>query len=377
MKIKTSVPKLTICLLALGILILPHSVVKASQDQTTTDKASRSFIPVVLHKGEFYPVVGVKKKKPLINVKGELMTPSKKSSVFFFSQKPAKKSTLMTGRHISSIDTGVGSGIEGGNFSKSTGGGPAGATSTATSSQGGGGGAGAGADPFGVTNPSAVGAQSQGTGGNQINRDQNQESADNDQTQLWENLTSTDGPLNNAYGVFIFYSDKGIAELKWRDVKDSPEGKTRPMRIPYPSSKTLRNHVKPRYMFLTFQDGEELVPSNQPDRHQFLSWNETRAMLQLSRSHKEANLQQTVDPTLIFRPDFTLSESAYAHLQDKEISANITVNALGLVSEAYLDSDIESSTANEVLSCIRLWKFLPAIKEGKQVAEEVIIPLQF
>ncbi len=367
MKIKTSIPKLTICLLALGIFILPHSVVKASQGQ-----AARAFVPVVLHKGEFYTVVGVKKKKPLINVNGELIKVSKKSSVFFFSQKAAKNPTLLTGRHISSIDTGVGSGIEGGNFSKSSGGGTGGASSTAPSSMG----PSLGGEGNNTGPPTGAGAQSS-VSGNQINRDQNRESTDNDQTQLWENLTSTDGPLKNAYGVFIFYSDIGIAELKWRQVKDSPEGKTRPMRIPYPSSKTLREHVHPRYMFLTFQDGEELVPSNQPDRNQFLSWNETRAMLQLSKSHKEANLQQTVAPTLIFRPDFTLSESAYAHLQDKEISANITVNALGLVSDAYLDSDIESSTANEVLSCVRLWKFLPAINEGVQVAEEVIIPLQF
>jgi hypothetical protein len=366
MKIKTHHPILTICFLALGILILPHSIVKAAQ-------ASRSFIPVVLHKGEFHPIVGVKKKKPLINIGGQLITVPKKSSVFFWSHKAAKSPTLLTGRHISSIDTGVGSGIEGGNFSTSSGG----TGGVSASNMGAGGGAGAAAAPFGVTDPSAVGAQSQSTSGNQINRDQNRESVDNDQTQLWENLTSTDGPLKNAYGVFIFYSDKGIAELKWRDVKDSPEGKTRPMRIPYPSKKTLREHVKPRYMFLTFQDGEELVPSNQPDRKQFLSWNETRTMLQLAKSHKEANLQQTVDPTLIFRPDFTLSESAYENLKNKEISAIITVNGLGLVSDAYLDSDVGSSTANEILSCIRLWKFLPAIKEGRQVEEEVVIPLQF
>lgn len=377
MKIKTHHPILTICLLALGMFILPHSFVRASQDQTITTSASRSFIPVVLHKGEFHPIVGVKKKKPLINVGGQLITVPKKSSVFFWSHKAAKTPTLLTGKHISSIDTGVGSGIEGGNFSKSSGG----TGGVSASNMGAGGGAGAAAAPqggsMGISNPSAVGAQSQSTSGNQINRDQNRESVDNDQTQLWENLTSTDGPLKNAYGVFIFYSDKGIAELKWRDVKDSPEGKTRPMRIPYPSSKTLREHVKPRYMFLTFQDGEELVPSNQPDRKQFLSWNETRAMLQLAKGHKEANLQQTVDPTLIFRPDFTLSESAYENLKNKEISAIITVNGLGIVSDAYLDSEMGSSTANEILSCIRLWKFLPAIKEGRQVEEEVVIPLQF
>ena len=173
------------------------------------------------------------------------------------------------------------------------------------------------------------------------------------------------------------YSDKGTAELQWRNMKDTPEGKKRPMRIPYASSKTLREHQNPRYMFLAFQDGEELVPSDHPERSRFLSWNEIASMAQLARNYKEANRQQTVDPSLIFRPDFTLSESAYEQLKNKEISANITVNEQGIVSEAYLDSEIGSSTSNEILNCIRLWKFLPAIKEGKQVEEEVVIPLQF
>ena len=167
----------------------------------------------------FIPLSALRRKKPLINVGGQLITIPKKSSVFFWSHKAAKIPTLLTGSHISSIDTGVGSGIEGGNFSR-----PSGGEGGVTASyMGAGGGEGAGAAPsggiMGVADPSAVGAQSQGTGGNQINRDQNRESADNDQTQIWENLTSTDGPLKNAYGVFIFYSDIGIAELKWRDVK--------------------------------------------------------------------------------------------------------------------------------------------------------------
>ncbi len=361
MKIKIYHPKLTICFLTLGMFILPHSTVKATQDQAITTPALRSFVPVVLHEGEFHPIVGVAKKKPLINVEGELIKVPKKSRVFFWSHKIAKTPTLLTGRRVTSIDTGVGHGLDSANFA----GGRMGSNIPSLND-------GAPSVPAG----SDVGA-SESTIGKQIARDERKQTVDNDQTQVWENLTSTDGPLHDAYGVFIFYSDKGIAELQWRNIKDAAEGKTRPMKIPYASSKTLREHERPRYMFLTFQDGEELVPSDHPERNQFLSWNEIASMSQLVRNHKEANRQQTVEPSLIFRPDFTLSESAYRDLKNKEISANITINALGMVSEAYLDSEIESSTANEILSCIRLWKFLPAIKEGKQVEEEVVVPLQF
>ena len=119
------------------------------------------------------------------------------------------------------------------------------------------------------------------------------------------------------------------------------------------------------------------MPSDHPERNRFLSWNEMKTMARLSSNHKKANSEQTVDPSLIFRPDFTLSESAYKDLKNKEISANITISELGIVSEAYLDSEVGSSTANEVLNCIRLWKFLPAIEEGKQIEEEVVVPLQF
>jgi hypothetical protein len=130
-------------------------------------------------------------------------------------------------------------------------------------------------------------------------------------------------------------------------------------------------------MFLVFQNEEELVPLDDPERIKFLTWNEITTMSRISKNHEKANRQQTLEPSLIFKPDFILSESAYEQLKDKEISAYITVNALGTVSGAYLDSRIKSFTANEVLRSIRLWKFLPAIKDGQRVEEEIEIPLQF
>jgi len=339
--------------MALGMLMIPHAIVNASKSRTKTTVAARSFIPVVLYQGEFHPVVGVKKKKPLIEVDGKLIKVPSKTSVFFWSKNAAKPATLLTGRNVTRIDTGVGHGLAGANF------------------QGGSMGAGGGLGP---TTP---GNTDQGLEGNQISRDENKGSADNDQSQAWENITSTDGSLHNAYGVFIFYSDRGIAELKWRNVKNTPEGKVRAMRIPYASRKTLRDHKNPSYMFLVFQNAEELVPSDQPGRNGFLSWNETSSMALLAKKHKETSKQQTVEPSLIFRPDSTLSKSAHEHLKDKEISASITINKLGMVSDVYLDSDIDPSTANEVLDWIRLWKFLPAIEEGKQMEKEVVVPLQF
>ncbi len=343
----------TIFSLALGLFLLPHSMAKESQDFTKATPALRSFIPVVLHHGELHPIVGVKKKKPLINIDGKLTALPKESNVFFLSHKATSTPTLLTGRNVTSIDTGIGHGLAGASLGEPMG---------------------AGGGQLGPQTPGNI---SQGLEGNQINRDQNNNSANNDQTQVWENITSTNGPLHNAYGVFIFYSNKGIAELQWRNIKDAPEGKERPMRIPYASRATLRNHENPRYIFLAFQDGEELVPSDHPERNRFLSWNEINTMSRLSTNHKKANHQQTVEPSLIFRPDFALSESAYKDLKNREISANITINALGIVSKAYLDSEVDSSTANEILKCIRLWKFLPAIKEGKQIEKEVVIPLQF
>lgn len=354
MKINGHHPMLATCLLAWGIFILPHSIAETSQDRATIS-ALRSFTPVVLHQNEFHPIIGVKKKKPLINIGGQSIVVPKKSTVFFWSHKAAKIPTLLTRRHVSSIDTGISHGLEGGAL-----GGPMG---------------GGGKTVAAITG--APRASSPGTGGNQIERDQNKEFADNDQTQLWEYITSTDGPLKDAYVIFIFYSEKGIAELKWRNLKDTPEGTPRAIRIPYLSRKSLKQHQNPRYMFLVFQNEEELVPLDDPERIKFLSWNEITTMSRISKNHEKANRQQTLEPSLIFKPDFILSESAYEQLKDKEISAYITVNELGTVSGAYLDSRIKSFTANEVLRSLRLWKFLPAIKDGQRVEEEIEIPLQF
>ena len=130
-------------------------------------------------------------------------------------------------------------------------------------------------------------------------------------------------------------------------------------------------------MFLVFQNGEELVPSDDQQRIEFLSWNEITAMSRISKNHEKANRQRTLEPSLIFKPNFILSESIYAQIKNKEISAYITVNELGTVSAVYLEGDIEFSSTNEILRSLRLWKFLPAIKDGQRVESEIEIPLQF
>ncbi len=345
------------CLLVWGIFILPlQTIAETSQDRVSSISTQRSFTPVVLYENEFHPIIGIKKKRPLIKIKGQSIVVPKKSNIFFWSHIAAKTPTLLTRRHVSTIDTGISHGLDG-------------------AALGGGLHGGGGRTVAAITG--ARNASQPGVHGNQISRDENKGSADNDQTQYWEYITSTDGPIKDAYVVFIFYSEIGLAEVKWRNLKDTPEGTPRAIRIPYPSRKSIKLHQNPRYMFLVFQNGEELVPSDDQQRIEFLSWNEITAMSRISKNHEKANRQQTLKPSLIFKPDFILSESIYAQIKDKEISAYITVNELGTVSTAYLEGDIEFSSTNEILRSLRLWKFLPAIKNGQRVEEEIEIPLQF
>ncbi len=354
MKIDGHHPMLAICLLAWVIFTLPNSIAETPQDRVTIS-ALRSFTPVVLYQNEFHPIIGVKKRKPLIDIAGQSIVMPKKSTVFFWSHKAAKKPTLLTRRHVSRLDTGISHGLSGASLGGLSGGG--GKTVAAIT---------------GARNASLPGVE-----GNQITRDEHNEIVDNDQTQFWEYITSTNGALKDSYVVFIFYSEKGLAELQWRNLKDTPEGTPRAIRIPYPSRKSVKKHKNPRYIFLVFQNGEELVPSDDRQRIEFLSWNEITTMSRISKNHEKANPQNTLEPSLIFKPDFILSESTYEQLIDKEILAHITVNELGTVSEAYLDSSLGSATASEVLKSLRLWKFLPAIKNGQRIEQKIRIPLQF
>jgi hypothetical protein len=130
-------------------------------------------------------------------------------------------------------------------------------------------------------------------------------------------------------------------------------------------------------MLLVFQDGEELVPLDHAERNLFLIWNERISMSQIARGYEEENQKQTMEPSLIFRPSFTLSKSDYEYLKKKEISAHITLNTTGTVSKAYLDDEVESSIASKVLRSIHLWKFFPAIKDGKLTEKEIVLPLKF
>jgi hypothetical protein len=299
------------------------------------------YVPVVLHEGGFYPVVGVEKKKPIIDVEGRLISVKKDAKVFFWAEDSDVLPTVKTGRNVVTVDTGVGHGLVGANFANTS---------------------------LGGTTDSVVGSESLGYEA-PIKND--------DTTSLWEDITLTNGRLANAYGVFIFYSDKGLAELHWRNFKDTAEGEKLSVKVPYLSSRTLKKHKNPRYLLLAYQDEEELVPSDNPQRGDLLNWLEALSMAQLSGSYARATQQEKADPIPVFSPNFKLSESDFESLKGMEVPVTLQVNKMGIVTEAFVDANISASIANKISNKARLWKFLPAIRDGKLADEEVVIPLQF
>jgi sporulation protein YlmC with PRC-barrel domain len=316
------------------------------------------FTPIALYQGGFYPIIGVEKKEPLIKVEDEVISLGKDAAIYFWSNNFYETPSIHTEKYTSTIDTGVGHGLTGANF-------PTGRT-------------GMGLPPL----PGAIVVDNRGTDKETsvVDRDPTTplgEEANNDQTMPWEHITPRQEPLTNAYGVFIYYSEKGIAELEWRKIKSTRQDKRRSLRVPFASKKTLRNYENLRYLLLVFQDGKERIPFDNSEREGFLRWNERASMEKMALAYEKTNEDQTLDPILIFRPDFVISEEAHNELQKMEVSAFLNVTDVGTVSDVYLDSDLESTTAYEITETMRSWRFLPAMREGVRIEEEVEVPLQF
>ncbi|MBL4575084.1 MAG: hypothetical protein JKY51_03165 [Opitutaceae bacterium] len=332
----------TIVLVLLGSILLPiSSHADERQSSIRNVQSLHSYVPIILYKGEFYPVVGVKNKKPLIKVDGRLVSMRKDSTAFFSANDFDVLPAIMTKRKVSTIDTGVGHGLSAGNFP--------------------------GWEIGGFTNEVTV------------------ESGPNDEsrikldgtTSLWEIGTPMSGSITNAYGVFLFYSDKGVAELHWRNLENTPEGETLSVKVPYLKAKTLKKHKRPRYLLLAYQDGEELVPSDNPQREDLLNWVQALSMAQISDSYAKVTQEEDADPTPIFLPNFDLSESEQERIKGKIILVNVIINQIGMITEVIVDSNIPAPIANKISDALYMWRFLPAIKEGNLVEQEVIIPLQF
>ncbi len=355
-------PYLTKIILVFFWVILLSSSSHAKEIQGWDGSLTKlhAFTPVVLYKEGFYPVVGVKNKKPLINVDNRLVSLKKNTKAFFWTSDSEVKPVTLTERSVVMMDRGLGLGaIDDENMR-------AGllATSILTGKSGG---------------PApGVSAEPQIIGSSQTEKGQKKEGpTTKEDIQYWEIIKPVLEPLKAAYGAFVFYDGQGIVELKWRNLKDTPKGEECRIQIPYPNRKILREHPKLRYMFLIFQDGEELVPFDHAERNLFLTWNERISMSQIARSYQEENREQTVAPSLIFRPSFVLSKSDYEYLKDRNVSAHITLNTTGTVSKVYLGDEIEPSIASKILPSIHLWKFFPAIKEGKPMEQEIVLPLEF
>ncbi len=348
---------LTIFFLIWGVTAL--AAISAEEPETPTTEVVQAtpqaipgqpFTAVALYQGAFYPIIGVENNEPLISVEGELISLGKDAAVYFWSKNTYKTPSIHTQKYTSIIDTGVGHGLAGANF------------------------------PTGRTGATLPGV---------IVRDQNSretspdptiplgEKANNDQTLPWEHIIPRQGPLTNAYGVFIYYSEKGIAELQWRNIKNTRKDKRRSLPVPFAAKKTLREHDNLRYLLLVFQDGEELIPFDHHKREGFLRWHEKTSMEKMAQAYEKASANQTLDPILIFRPNFVLSEESYNELQTVVVSALLNVTDTGTVSDVYLDNDLEPTTSYDLMETIRSWKFLPAIRNGERVEEEVEIPLQF
>ncbi len=130
-------------------------------------------------------------------------------------------------------------------------------------------------------------------------------------------------------------------------------------------------------MLLVFQNGEERIPFDHPQREGFLMWNEGASMEKMAHAYERSSANQTLDPILIFRPHFVISEASHNELRGIVVSALLNITDTGTVSDVYLDNALEPTTSYELMQSLRSWKFLPAIKDGERVEEEVEIPLQF
>ena len=73
-----------VCAFFLAVILSGSSHAKEIQGWDGSFSKLHAFVPVVLYKEGFYPVVGVKKKKPLIDVDGRLVSLEKDTFVLLF-----------------------------------------------------------------------------------------------------------------------------------------------------------------------------------------------------------------------------------------------------------------------------------------------------
>ncbi|MBL4574907.1 MAG: hypothetical protein JKY51_02255 [Opitutaceae bacterium] len=322
-----------VCVLFLDMSFPISAYTEERQSGDGTDKAHHSYIPIVFYKNGFYPIVSVKNKKPVINVDGQLVSVKKDTKVFFSASDSNVSPTIKTGRLRQDVKPDLSSmrRLEG--FTKTIV--PVSSPETETITQ------------------------------------------YDDKWSMWEEVVPISGPLENAYGVFIMYSDQGVADLHWRNLRDTPEGKKLSVKIPYPIRKTLRKHKKQRYLLLVFKDGEELVPVDHSQRENLLKWIEVLSMAQITGLYTKVTPEDEVNPSLFFGLKFNLDKSDYKLLEGKVIPVNVTIDKMGMISDVTIDVNISDSISDEILDTVRLWKFFPAKRDGKLAEQEVIITLQF
>jgi hypothetical protein len=331
-----------------GVMLMASPQAEEIAPLEETPKKLHGYVPIVFYEGGFYPVVGVKKNKPLIDVEGELVSVKKDGKVFFWASDTDVSPTIKTGRFVSS-------------FVRSTH-----ARGDITGSR----------VPMGING--RIVRRGTDSSGQPVYVSAVPRTTILKEEVRWERILRTNGILLNAFGVFIVYSDEGVAGLHWRNLKNRSEGEKLSVKVPNLRSRSFKTRTPPAgYLLLVFQDGEELVPSDHPDRVDLLKWFEALSMAELSDVYVQKTQEKEVDPVRIYKTDFDLSKSDYKVLEGKEFFVNVMVNKLGIVSEASLEADIPESISNEILDSVQLWKFFPAIRKGKLAEQEVVIPLQF
>jgi hypothetical protein len=321
------------------------------EQSTQPVRPSPPFTPVALYQGGFYQVIGVEDDEPLINVEGRVIALDKDAAVYFWSNNT----------YINpSIETKQDSGPEVGSMIPNR---------SQRVSQG-------FEDPIEKARkqnrPSNV--IDIGPGAHLRNNEKDQDI----RIKHWQQIIPREQPLYDAYGVFIHYGENGITDLMWREIKYTRKDKKLTLSVPLRSGNRFnRDQEDPVYMFLVFQNGEERVPFGNHQREGFLMWNETASMEKMAAAYEQSSANQTLDPILIFRPNFVLSEASHNELKGTVVSVVLTVTDMGTVSYADIDSALEPTTAYDITRSMQSWKFLPAIKDGVRIEEEVEIPLKF
>ena len=342
--------------------IAAQPLFSAEVEQSTQPvRPSQPFTPVALYQGGFHQVIGVEDDEPLINVEGRVVALGKDAAVYFWSNNTFMNPSIETEHQFGPE---IGSRVPN-NYSRSN-----------QRSRG-------FEDPIQKAREQRNRKQPSTINIGPSNPDEEYRRDREDQyddVKFWEQIIPREQPLLDAYGVFIHYGEDGITNLMWREIKYTRKDKKLTLSVPLRSGNRFGNQEDqedPVYMFLVFQNGEERVPFGNFQREGFLMWNEINSMEKMATAYERSSANQTLDPILIFRPNFVLSEDSHNELKGIVVSVILTVTDTGTVSYADIDSALEPTTAYDLTRSMQSWKFLPAIKDGVRIEEEVEIPLQF